>query len=1118
MLEIALFGEPVFTVDGRPHSFVAPPKTLPLLAYLLLHRNAPSARESLAGIFWPDCDEETARANLRRHLHYLRKAMPGGEWLRVDGKTVQWNAGAQYRLDIAEFEQQSNIAQTRQLAVKLYRGDFYRACEEEWIYFERERLRNMQLNNLAALAHDSERALNHVAAAAYARQLLEIEPWREDAVRVLMRARMQNGDRAGALAEYERFRVRLADEMDVEPMSETRELYEAFARKDDRAPAPASRPRSIVGRSSELQALLMQWRAATSGHGAFALIGGEAGVGKSALLQEFAREVRESRGIVLTGDVSQQGDAPYAAFTHALARAHIDGKLRLPGTAPATVATFADSAERGAFFASVATALRSISERSPLLLCIEDLHWASGDTIALLEFLERRLRDARVLIACSYRDDAIPPDHPLRALRRLLTANSSYIHVALNLLTPADTERVARRRLGERADDETVQMLYRRSHGNPFFLTELLENVAGGHEREIPDSIRDLVDERYERLSESAREIVLRFAVIGGVVSSEILSAVETRDERVSKALEELVQARFLREESTLAGNSYVFLHDVVRESLYEGMAKERRAALHAGVAHALEAISPIQYAASIANHYECAGAARSAARAYVNSAAQAVNHFANDDAERYARKALSLDGDPNLAMQAYGYLALVYHRSAKPEMQRLAAEEMEKTAERSGNKRHLCEAIYHRVMQAFEENDAAELKAQIERLRSNVPADPVWRARVEGFSGSYDAFRGSLDDAWAHLQNALALCRQADYAFGQLFCYVRLLELCDGHTRLYGALLNEARALERRLGDPDSTFLLAEAEAKLFLHVDRTQCQHSALRIVEAGERAGDQIYAGIGHMYLAAIATYRFEPHAAEQHFAVAYAVLQESTRRVELARLLRFRGLHYYNIGDVERGLEDSVAAFEMARDVHAYDLIAVAAANAMYGYALLQRPHEAERLAAQAWAELNRVRERYVNVYHLMLSLGIVLGAQGRYDEAIQLLRKAYAQYDVRAQKLHAAWIATSLSYVLLRAGRPQEARPYIETCLKILPDILDEGWMPQETLWQAAQVLHALNEREQAQQLLGRAAQIVVTRLAALPREEQQRRFLDFPAHREILRAQTENVWPIYQHR
>lgn len=1114
MFEIALFGEPRFTIDRRPHAFVAPPKALPMLAYLLLHRNTPIARETLACLLWPESDEETARTNLRRHLHYLRKTLPEGEWLRIDSKSVQWNADAPYWFDVAEFEQQSKIAQMRPLAVKLYAGDLYRGCEEEWLYFDRERLRNMQISNLAALAEDAERGLDHVRAASYARELLELEPWREDAVRILMRARMQTGDRGGALAEYERFRVRLDDEMGVEPMQETRALYDAFVRQESQTPMAPVRGRTLVGRAGELDALLLQWRSAESGHAAVALVGGEAGVGKSALIRELAAEVSKRSGIVLTAEVDPHGDAPYAAVLRALAQAQLDRKLRANVNVPA--GGLVDSAERAAFFASIAAALRSIAEQSPVLLVVEDLHWAGGDTVALVEFLERRLRDARILIVCSYRDDAASTEHPLRALRRYLTARSSYAHVALNPLTSEDVARIVRRRLGEPAAESVVQDLYRRSQGNAFFLTELLEHCVAGHDSDIPASIRELVHERFDRLSGAGREVASLFAAVGAAISPELSAALLDGDAAGSeRALQELVQARFLREERFAAGTFYAFSHDVVRESLYAALSPERRAQLHEKIAAAMERLSPIRYAAAIADHSERSGDAPKAARAYLRAASQALNGFANVDAERFAWKAVSLDGDADVAIEAYGQLDSVYYRTGRRDMQRHAVDEMDALAERSGNAKHICEAVYHRLAQAFYESDAETLKFQLKRLERYLPDGPVWGARLEAFTGIYEMLSGNPDAAWERMQRALALSVEAGHAFGQLFCYVRLLEMCDGHTRPYADLLEQARALQRRLGDPDSAFLLADAEAKLLLHVDRTQCRRSALNIIDAGERTGDQIYTGVGHMYLGAVATYRFEPEAAEQHFNAAYAALQESMRRADIARLLRFRGLYHYSTGNAQCGLEDSLASLHAAREGRAHELMASAAGNAVYGYLLTQRYGEAESLAKEVERELEPVRRHSFAVYHMMLSLGMIFGAQGRFAEAIPLMQQSFEAHAVRGHKLHAAWAGTSLAYQLLRAGRAEEGRPYIESYLAAQAEMLDEGWMPQETLWQAAQVLYALNRRDEALSLLTRASQVVANRLAVLPREEQQRRFLAFPANREIMRAHAENVWPTF---
>src|SRR5690349_23969022 len=108
LLRIRLLGEPDFRLDEQSHPFEAPPRALPLLVYLLLHRESRLNREAVANLLWPDCAEEEARSNLRRHLHYIKRALPplpdGEKWFEVSKTSVRWNPSVPYRLDVAEFE------------------------------------------------------------------------------------------------------------------------------------------------------------------------------------------------------------------------------------------------------------------------------------------------------------------------------------------------------------------------------------------------------------------------------------------------------------------------------------------------------------------------------------------------------------------------------------------------------------------------------------------------------------------------------------------------------------------------------------------------------------------------------------------------------------------------------------------------------------------------------------------------------------------------------------------------------------------------------------------------------------------------------------------------------
>jgi predicted ATPase/DNA-binding SARP family transcriptional activator len=326
VLEIRLLGAPEFTFEGAVFRFSAPPRTLPLLAWLLLHRRAPVTRDAVAFAFWPDAPEEDARGDLRRHLYYLSKALPahnGEPWLVTDKKTIAWNERAPFAFDIAEFERLCAADASLEDAVRLYRGPLLEGFDDDWIEPERERLRKLAESSLQKLiAREREREPGR--ALDFAQRLLRIDPWREDAVRAAMELRHRGGDRAGALREYRDFAARLRRELDVEPMPETTAVYEAIAHADSPAPAapvsPVTPARStnlparsapLIGRDAALQAvrtLLDGTRIAT--------LAGTGGVGKTRLAIEAGWEALPAFAEgVWFADCGPLGDGSLLAMT-----------------------------------------------------------------------------------------------------------------------------------------------------------------------------------------------------------------------------------------------------------------------------------------------------------------------------------------------------------------------------------------------------------------------------------------------------------------------------------------------------------------------------------------------------------------------------------------------------------------------------------------------------------------------------------------------------------------------------------------------------------------------------------------------------------------------------------
>jgi predicted ATPase/DNA-binding SARP family transcriptional activator len=312
-LHIHLLGEFRLTYGDAPVSTINAPRLHALLAYLLLHRDAPQPRHHLAFLLWPDTTEAQARTNLRQLVHGLKQTLPEADhFVHTDAKTVQWRRDAPFRLDVAEFEQALALAEAAEQrgdlhslrvaleqAIALYQGDLLHSCYDDWILPERERLRQAETSALERVLRLVERAGQPRAALAYAQRLVRHDPLREDTYRALMRLHAACGDRAGVLRIYHTCASVLERELAVEPSAATREAYEQSLSVEVQAP-PVLPPQpsntnlpvqltSFIGRAHELAELK---RLLSSNH--LLTLTGPGGTGKTRLALQLAAEVLET--------------------------------------------------------------------------------------------------------------------------------------------------------------------------------------------------------------------------------------------------------------------------------------------------------------------------------------------------------------------------------------------------------------------------------------------------------------------------------------------------------------------------------------------------------------------------------------------------------------------------------------------------------------------------------------------------------------------------------------------------------------------------------------------------------------------------------------------------------
>ncbi|GAA0466105.1 helix-turn-helix transcriptional regulator [Paractinoplanes deccanensis] len=366
----------------------------------------------------------------------------------------------------------------------------------------------------------------------------------------------------------------------------------------------------FVGRGPELACLAeMLARAAERSPKAVVLVG-DAGVGKTRLLREFAAAARTSGARVISGSCVAlgSGELPYAPLIDALrrlARDVGDDTLReLAGPAYADlaglIADFHDSgrpadprpASQLVVFGAVLRLLDRLSTDEPVVLVFEDLHWADQSTLDLLAYLTRGLTDERVLLVGSYRASDLPDRHALRAVIAELDFARRLVHLELTGFAPDELRRFLGHLTGTRTDDELFARAFELSEGNAFFAEELvvagvLLSPAPGATVRLPRTLRDLILARFERLGDASREVMRVAATAGRRVSHRLLATVcGLPTTALHAALRECVSQHMLVTDPE--DDTYVFRHALLREAVHQDLLPGERIGLHAAIAAAI--------------------------------------------------------------------------------------------------------------------------------------------------------------------------------------------------------------------------------------------------------------------------------------------------------------------------------------------------------------------------------------------------------------------------------------------------------------------------------------------------------------------------------------------------
>ncbi|WP_189819326.1 helix-turn-helix transcriptional regulator [Streptomyces olivaceoviridis] len=361
----------------------------------------------------------------------------------------------------------------------------------------------------------------------------------------------------------------------------------------------------FVGRTDELDTLNDALARAAAAEPQALLLGGEAGVGKTRLVEEFATAAARRGAVVAVGGCVEIGadGLPFAPFSAAL-RALRDA---LPEEFAAAAAgqeeelarLLPDLGEAGTgrhdeqgtarLFELTARLLEGIAAGQSVVLVLEDLHWADASTRHLLAYLFRTLRAGRLLVLATYRSDDIHRRHPLRPLLAELDRLRTVRRIELARFTREEAGRQIAGILAVEPDPAQVDEIYARSDGNAFFIEELAVAATAGDCTGLTDSLRDLLLVRVEALPESAQKVARTVAEGGSTVEYRLIAAVaRLAEDDLIEALRAAVGAHILT--ATRTGDGYRFRHSLVREAVADDLLPGERSRLNRRYAEALEA------------------------------------------------------------------------------------------------------------------------------------------------------------------------------------------------------------------------------------------------------------------------------------------------------------------------------------------------------------------------------------------------------------------------------------------------------------------------------------------------------------------------------------------------
>jgi len=1162
-LQVILLGPP--RVEYRGNRVAPLRRQVRALLYYLAAQPEPSSRARLCFLLWPDIPESDARRNLTHLLTHLRRTLPDPTLLLTSRDDVGLDRDRIY-CDLEAFISLSDPEEqidSLEHATALYRGPFLSGFSlagspefEAWALQQQRECERLYLSILAALVEKCATRREYGRAIGWAQRYLAADELAEEIHGRLIILHAAAGNRTAALRQFERCATVLERELGVRPLPETRAIYESVLKDPQPLLLQPADPQlswatlpgldvPLVGRDaaySELRAALAQ---AWEGRDRVVLLSGEPGIGKSRLMEAFATASRGQALVLAAAARSREQPLPYQLIVD-LFRSLPDWRLLSASVEPVWLAEAArlfaelhdpeldlpppltlepDEARTRLLEALCRVTLALAHGERPLLLCLDDLHWADSATLDWLICLARRMADQRrfeqpsaagaILILGTYRTSE---QEAVAHLRRNLVRLGVLAELRLTGLQSDAILEIVHHLTGPRPGAVALsERLRAATGGNPFFLLETLrilleadklpEDLTMLEQVPLPDSVREAIEARLMRLKPRTRQVLEAGAVLGPSFDFDMVHHTAGRGElETVDALEEAVARQFIAEHP----HGYRFEHTLVRQAIEGTLGPVRRHLLHRRAARALEQLQP-RAAGRIARHFDLGGQRERALHYYRHAAQEAEELFAWEEAEGIQSKILhlldQLDPDRStteyLALQGQLLTSRAHVRFLQGRLEDRDAD-LQALAElaRSTDKADLrLLAIIHRVrylnLGGSYEDAISEGKEGLTLARRLD--DPIAEAHLLAHAGFARYFLGQPRPALAALQSALDVTgKQMDATMRGRIAHI--LGYVHYHLGNYPGALEyhqQAYSCSEETGDHNRTAWnlmdIGFIQLKLGCFPEARECITESLAVARRIAARPAEAYA------LTLLADWELY----SGNYAAALDLYRESLeRQVEVGSrhgILAAEdgaGFAFYHLGDLDRARQKLERALEHARAIHHQRHIALA----LISLGLVELETGSSSTAHRLLMEALEVARESECAENIAASLSALARTERRRANPSAALEPA--EQAVEISRRHGfgtchTWAQIELGLALLGQGRPERALEHTTRALEGLPST-DEAWIGAEEIHRAhARVLETLaSDAEASKQarLADEAIQAKADRIADRSTRERYLRF------------------------